>query len=561
MPALRSVFISCIAFFYCMNLAAQVRIPAYTGYASPSETGTEEDESILFNGQTGLHHWTDPKQSLRYFFKVTHPGRLTILLLAKNSSSGTRLQLAIADKRFIVNIPAGDTFKKIPAGTVDIKTAGFYSIDITALKKTGREIAAIQSIELYGKAAQGVQFNAKPRRNAASVHLKYAVPDTAKIVSFYSEITVPPGSDQLYTYYMACGFARGYFGIQVNSAAERRVIFSVWDAGKEAIDRSKVPEENKVKLVGKGLDVITTDFGNEGTGGHSHLVYNWKAGETYKFLVTALPDSATNATIYTGYFFMPDVQKWKLIAAFQAPADGKYLHHLYSFLENFQGVNGQLSRKGFFGNQWVRDENGKWNELTTTSFSYDATGKAGDRTDYGAGAEGNKFYLWNGGFQPGNAKYADTFSRVANGQIPAINLYNNADSAAQAVTDKQTILDAVAAGKLDTSGFKDGLYYKIEKEGTGSAIMVTDTVVAYYKGSILNGEVFDETKEKPASFPLNRLIKGWQIGLPVCRVGGKIRLIIPSGLAYSIRTRSPKIPPNSVLVFDIEVMEAKEAKR
>ena len=83
--------------------------------------------------------------------------------------------------------------------------------------------------------------------------------------------------------------------------------------------------------------------------------------------------------------------------------------------------------------------------------------------------------------------------------------------------------------------------------------------MAYYKGAVLNGEVFDETKEKPARFPLNRLIRGWQIGLPMCRTGGKIRLIIPSGLAYSIRTRSPKIPPNSVLVFDIEVVEAKKA--
>ena len=559
MPALRLVFATCISCLCYVYLPAQVRIPAYTGYASPAEAGTEEEESILFSEQAGLHNWTDPGQSLRFFFNVANTGPLTIYLFAKNSAPGTRLQVAIAGKKFIVPVPAGNAFKKIPVGTVDIKTAGFCLIDIAALKKAGKEIAAIQFIGLDGRAAQGIQFNTKPRRNAASVHLKYTIRDTAKIVSFYSEITVPAGADPLYTYYMACGFARGYFGIQVNSAKERRVIFSVWDAGKAAMDRSKVPEENKVKLLGKGIDVVASDFGNEGTGGHSHLVYNWKTGETYKFLVTALPDSATKTTIYTGYFFMPDVQQWKLIAAFKAPADGEYLHHLYSFLENFQGVNGQLLRKGFYGNQWIKDENGKWNELTNSSFSYDATGKAGDRTDYGAGTEGGKNYLWNGGFQPANAKYADRFSRAANGQVPVINLYNNADSIAQAVADRQTIFDAVAAGKLDTSGSKDGLYYKIEKEGEGRNIMITDTVLAYYKGAILNGEIFDETKEKPASFPLNRLIRGWQIGLPMCRAGGKIRLIIPSGLAYSIRTRSPKIPPNSVLVFDIEVVEAKKA--
>jgi FKBP-type peptidyl-prolyl cis-trans isomerase FklB len=62
----------------------------------------------------------------------------------------------------------------------------------------------------------------------------------------------------------------------------------------------------------------------------------------------------------------------------------------------------------------------------------------------------------------------------------------------------------------------------------------------------------------PATFPLNNLIKGWQIGLSLCKVGGKIRLIIPSGLAYSIRNRATEIPPNSILVFDITVLDVKK---
>jgi hypothetical protein len=148
---------------------------------------------------------------------------------------------------------------------------------------------------------------------------------------------------------MACGFARGYFGMQVNSEQERRVIFSVWDAGNEAVDRNKVADSNRVKLRGKGEGVEASDFGNEGTGGHSHWVYPWKAGKTYSFYVTALPDSASQTTSYAGYFFVPELQKWKLIASFSAPRDGKYLRGLYSFVENFS-VNGQLYRKAIFGN-------------------------------------------------------------------------------------------------------------------------------------------------------------------------------------------------------------------
>ena len=96
------------------------------------------------------------------------------------------------------------------------------------------------------------------------------------------------------------------------------------------------------------------------------------------------------------------------------------------------------------------------------------------------------------------------------------------------------------------------------KEGTGKQVSVNDTVVAYYKGYLFNdGLVFDQTKDKPATFSLKRLIRGWQIGLPLCNVGGKIKLVIPSDLAYSIRTRAAKIPPNSILVFEIEVVEVK----
>jgi len=557
MPPPKAFLLICIACIFYGSTPAQAIIPAFTGYASPSEQSTEDDDTEMFSEKEGLHNWTNTKQRLEYFFNAGSSGPLDAYLLVKNSSPGTKLQITISNKKFIVAVPPGKAFKKIKAGIVFIDKPGFYTITIEALKKTGKFIADIQSIELTGKAAAGVQFNAKPRRNAASVHLRYAIPDTSKAVSFYSEIRVPEGSDPLYSYYMACGFARGYFGIQVNNATERRVIFSVWDAGKEEMDRNKVAEENKVQLLGKGQGVIAEGFGNEGTGGHSHLVYNWKAGETYKFLVTALPDSATKTTIYTGYFFMPELQKWKLVAAFKAPEDGKYLNKLYSFVENFHGINGQLGRKAFFGNQWIRTENGQWIEIPKASFSYDATGKAGDRTDYGGGAAGNVFYLWNGGFQPAGAKYGDMFSRTAGTENPVIDLYKDADSAAQAVIDKQDILDAIARGKSDTTGSKDGVYYKILKEGDGNAILVSDTVVAYYRGSLLNGEVFDETKEKPASFPLNRLIKGWQTGLPLCRVGGKIRLIIPSALAYSIRSRSPRIPVNSVLVFDIEVVDAK----
>src|SRR5207237_524635 len=131
----------------------------------------------------------------------------------------------------------------------------------------------LDALVLDGAAAKDAHFNVEPRRNAASVHLFYPTPKDAAVEWFYNEVTAV--EDPLATYYMACGFARGYFGMQVNSTTERRIIFSVWDAagGQSAKDRSTVAADDQTQLLGKGPGVVASVFGNEGTGGHSHLVY------------------------------------------------------------------------------------------------------------------------------------------------------------------------------------------------------------------------------------------------------------------------------------------------
>jgi hypothetical protein len=286
-------------------------------------------------------------------------------------------------------------------------------------------------------------------------------------------------------------------------------------------------------------------------------VYDWKAGETYKFLVTAAVDSAANATSYAGYFFIPELQQWKLIACFRAPRDGKTLRGLYSFSENFVGTNGQLMRKVLFGNQWIRRDNGEWNEITQSKFSYDATGKAGDRIDYGAGVEDDKFYLWHGGFKESKTSFGDMYIRAALHKKPVTDLYKNADSAIEIGKEREMIRQYILKDGDASWQEKNEVHYKILKEGPGGFVSLNDTVVVHYKGQLMNGFVFDETKETPATFPLKRLIRGWQTGIPFCRIGGKIRLLIPSTMAYTIRNLG-EIPPNSVLIFDVEVLAARK---
>ena len=104
---------------------------------------------------------------------------------------------------------------------------------------------------------------------------------------------------------------------------------------------------------------------------------------------------------------------------------------------------------------------------------------------------------------------------------------------------------------------KDELSWKYKwRENENYKLMIATAGDSAGNFSLYSGYIF-LPKEKPATFPLKRLIMGWQIGVPLCKIGGKIKIIIPSNLAYSIRTRAAKIPPNSILVFEIEVVDAR----
>ena len=102
-----------------------------------------------------------------------------------------------------------------------------------------------------------------------------------------------------------------------------------------------------------------------------------------------------------------------------------------------------------------------------------------------------------------------------------------------------------------------GLKYQVLKKGTGTVSpKATDTVKVHYNGTLLNGTVFDSSVERgePISFPLNRVIPGWTEGLQLMKVGDKFKFEIPADLAYGANSPSPKIPPNSTLVFEVELL-------
>ena len=391
--------------------SAQLRVPAFTAYVDPDVNGAR----ISTNGVT---RWTDSNLKVLWFGEIKSPATIDAaveLRLPVNSTSKLRLSVAGQSRDAEVK-GAGTNVVSARFGKFALKETGYQRFALESLNEAGQPFGDLSALVLEGLTTNTAHFNLKPRRNAASVHLTYPVPKDTNVAAFYCEMT---GIEEpVATYYMACGWHRGYFGMQVNSETERRIIFSVWDSGHEAVSRSKVADPNRVTLVARGAGVNSGDFGNEGTGGHSHLKYNWKTGEKQKFVVTAQPTNGT-FTIYSGYWFHPGRQKWMLISSWRAPKDGGWLRGLYSFSENFGGQNGHLVRKALYGNQWLRSDQGIWHEVTTAGFSHDGTGKA-DRLDRFMGVENGQFFLSHGGFIEGFSKYGDKFSRPATGRAPEI---------------------------------------------------------------------------------------------------------------------------------------------
>ncbi|MGC8743036.1 MAG: FKBP-type peptidyl-prolyl cis-trans isomerase [Verrucomicrobiia bacterium] len=104
---------------------------------------------------------------------------------------------------------------------------------------------------------------------------------------------------------------------------------------------------------------------------------------------------------------------------------------------------------------------------------------------------------------------------------------------------------------------KSGLQYQVIKSGKGKTPKETDTVKTHYHGTLIDGTVFDSSVERnePAIFPVNAVIPGWTEALQMMKEGDKWKLFIPAKLAYGERGAGQKIPPNSVLIFDIELLE------
>ena len=330
-----------------------------------------------------------------------------------------------------------------------------------------------------------------------STSIDYPLPDSVKAISLLVDFSIGPTNTKK----------------EVNSGIGTDVVRLLLNSEK---NRKEVEFEFPA-----GSTIVATGIGVKTEKNEIIWRYNWQSDQNYKLLLATAGDSAQNFALYSAYIFLPEEKKWKLIGTCKIQGQWNTLTQ--------PAMLGSKPKKTLLTRNvhevWIQRNNGSWKNMLQNDF-----------------------------------------------KPPVVNLLSHVDSLQQLAIDKGLIKVSTLKpinpelpsdfkqGFIDDTTYKNegGIYYKMIKEGTGRQVSVNDTVTVFYKGYLLSdNSVFDETKDKPATFPLKRLIVGWQIGVPLCKVGGKIKIIIPSNLAYSIRTRAAKIPPNSILVFEVEVVDAK----
>ena len=246
---------------------------------------------------------------------------------------------------------------------------------------------------------------AEAPRAARSVHLGYSAPAGDL---FYTEMVIEQSVNG--SYFMACGWDTGYFGLQqLNDSTNKVVIFSVWDPTK-GDDPKAVKTEDRVENLFAGEGVRIKRFGGEGTGGQSMAPFAWHLGETNRFLIRSQIES--DKTSYTAWIFDPARSDWRKLATFRTRTGGRELRGYYSFVEDFRRDKRSVDevRRARFGNGWVRTGGNEWVSLTTARFTASsASWESKENID--AGMSGNWFYLATGGATQRTTELRSTLRR------------------------------------------------------------------------------------------------------------------------------------------------------
>jgi FKBP-type peptidyl-prolyl cis-trans isomerase FkpA len=122
-------------------------------------------------------------------------------------------------------------------------------------------------------------------------------------------------------------------------------------------------------------------------------------------------------------------------------------------------------------------------------------------------------------------------------------------------SEQAEIIAYAASNSINATAHPSGLYYEIITPGTGPVPNLNSQIRVIYTGKHLNGQIFDQDLDTSGAFSLAGSIEGWRVGVPLIQEGGRIKLIIPSSMAYGCRGSGPAMPPYSIIYFDVELVD------
>jgi hypothetical protein len=236
-------------------------------------------------------------------------------------------------------------------------------------------------------------FAAEAPRAARSVHLGFV---GAEGDVFYNECVVEKSTDG--SYFMVCGWDTGYFGIQQLRGDKKIALFSVWDPTK-GDDPSAVKTEDRVEVLFEGAGAKIKRFGGEGTGGQCMIDFDWKIGETNRFVVHSFTETnQIRKTSYTAYIQTSGSSEWRKLATFRVRTKSEGMRGFYSFVEDFRRDTKSVTdlRRARFGNAWVRTKNDEWKPILKARFTA-SNAEWESKQNIDAGVVDGWFYLATGG--------------------------------------------------------------------------------------------------------------------------------------------------------------------
>jgi hypothetical protein len=267
------------------------------------------------------------------------------------------------------------------------------SFDTVRVQRLPVIAGLLLAANVCGLAAEPAEPNArrgdsgKPRA-ARSVHWGWPAPEAEIFSTSMIVDDSVPGS-----YFMACGWNTGYFGIQELGDGRKVIIFSVWDPTK-GDDPKQVEVTERVECLFSDPEMRIRRFGGEGTGGQCMGKFDWKIGETNRFLVRAVVEGGKTA--YSGFVYQNN--EWRKLVTFRTRTGGQPLKGLYSFVEDFRRdfKSAEDLRKARFGQGWVKTTNGDWVALARGRFTA-SNAEWEARDSINAGLEGDWLFLQTGG--------------------------------------------------------------------------------------------------------------------------------------------------------------------